>query len=170
MMRDTSTHNGELSEQQLAFVRHYTACLSAPHAARQAGYSKSYARKSSKLLKHPGIKAAIEDSQAALRESEGYGQAQAAAELDYRIRRADEDNAHTAIATMMGWKLKLYGLAADRVEVIPLDIKNAIEEARHRVLSVISPQHEQGEDGPALTGGARWTMPTIPGTPKQTPV
>lgn len=45
-----------MTEQQKRFCEHYAACASAAQAARNAGYSESYAlRKSYELLKKPEI-------------------------------------------------------------------------------------------------------------------
>jgi hypothetical protein len=62
-------------------------------------------------------------------------------------------------------RAKLSGLLIDRIEVVPVDLKGALEQARHRVVMVNAPP-PCAEPVPdlAVTGGAHWT-PHIPGNP-----
>jgi len=162
------TDNGTLkNDQQKKFVQYYTTGMSAQQAAQKAGYSRSYCRKASKLLKHPGIIAAIEESQASLRDSQNYGPAQAVAEIDRQIRGALSAKSPNfmAAAKLLELKCKLYGLIKEKIEIATVDLKNALEFARSRVLN-LTPQHQLADL--TVPGGARWTMPIPPGTPTPT--
>jgi hypothetical protein len=127
----------ELTERQAYFVAELAKGVSAPEAARRAGYSTSYAKKASaELLEKPAVKAAV----AAIR-----GRINAEAEITAKSMQdailADMDWARekgNPMAVMKGHEMraKLGGLMSDRLNIDVnnrFDLVGAIDEARARV-------------------------------------
>jgi phage terminase small subunit len=155
-------HSSELNDQQASFVRFYCTGLSAQEAAQKAGYSWSYCRKASKLLKHPGIIAAIEESQASLRDSQNYGPAQAVAEIDRQIKMALTARSPNfmAAAKNLDLKCRIFGLVKEKVEVAVVDLRGSLEQAKARVINMAASIQSKQADG-----GAHW-LTSIPGNPE----
>jgi phage terminase small subunit len=154
--------SGELNDQQKSFVQYYTTGLSPQQAAKKAAYSPSYSRKASKLLKHPGIAAAIEENQAALRESHGYGPADAVMEIDRMMKGAlgSKTPNHMAAAKLMELKCKIFGFVRERLEVASVDLRGALAAAESRVLTAINMTNCASSPVKPLTlpanGSTRW--------------
>jgi phage terminase small subunit len=127
-----------------------TSGLSAQEAARHAGFSPSYAKKSSRLLKYPAIVAAV----AGIRME---GRKLAAYDLKTAMREAEEVCAfaranRNAMAHCKGTELraKLSRLLVDRVEVANVDLKGVLDRAAARVIQLNVPPHS------VLATARRW--------------
>jgi|CXWL01.1.fsa_nt_gi phage terminase small subunit len=153
------TTDPELNDQQKTFVHYYCTGLTPPQAARKAGYQESYCRKASRLLKHPAIAEAIEATQAALRESQGYGPAEAVKEINSQIKLAlaAKSPNFMAAAKNLDLKCRIFGLVKEKIEVATVDLASAIRSAEARVFDVTPRQ------GPQLTESERPSVLTMTG-------
>lgn len=92
--------------------------MSGRAAAIAVGYSERNAAKTARRLnENPLIKGELEKSRNELVEQGKYGRDQAVKELDMRIEAASAVGQHTAVASMMRDKLRLYGLLIDKVDL-----------------------------------------------------
>jgi phage terminase small subunit len=78
-------NEGELTERQRKLVQYVATGDPVQQAARKAGFSASYARKSSRLLKHPAIAQAVAAIRTDARREAVYGLVEAVREIDKAI-------------------------------------------------------------------------------------
>src|SRR5690348_8123160 len=101
------------SQQQL-FIDAYVRGKNAAAAAREAGYSHSYAEKAASfLLDQPHIKEQIEAERKKLRDKAHYDVEQGIAEIDDLIAFAKSRGQAMAAANLIQTKLKLLGLLTE---------------------------------------------------------
>jgi len=159
----------DMNPRQAEFVRLYLTGTSAAEAARRAGYSEGYARKSAyHLLSKPAIKAALDKAREKTMARTEYGLESAVAELDEMIAAAREAKQFTAVGSLLGHKLKLFGLLVDRVATVSVDISSALAEARNRALSsraAITAPADAGLDLAAARIGVGMPCRVGPGDP-----
>jgi phage terminase small subunit len=162
-MTDAHTVN----HRQQKFIEAVASGLSTQEAARHAGFSPSYARKSSRLLKQPMIASAIAGIRMEGRKLAAYDVATAMQEaLEDHKFAVEKGNAMAAVkATEL--RAKLSGLLIDRIEVVPVDLRGALDRAEARVLNVTNVP-SNGASSPVKSlplpaaGSGRW-RPHIPG-------
>ena len=135
-----------LNEKQQKFVSLVASGLSAQQAARQVGWSASYARKASGLLKNPSIRQAIDAIQAEARTVAVYGVVEAMREAGKAMQFATQHKNANAYVKAVELRAKLSGLLIDRVELVTVDLSGAIERAQHRVLSGLVTLKVTGQD------------------------
>jgi hypothetical protein len=140
----------ELNDRQRKFVAEVARGVSAQDAARKAGFSPSYARKSSRLLKHPGIAQAIAAIRAEGRTLVAYDLAAAMREAESAATFARMNKNSMALVKACELRAKLSGLLIERIETVAIDLKGSLEQARARVLDVVSfPRQPRTVFGPA---------------------
>ena len=152
----------ELNDRQQKFVAAVASGLSTQQAALKAGFSQSYARKSSRLLRHPTIASAV----AAIREQ---GRTLAAFDLESALREADQAAKFAranknSMANVKGTELKakLAGHLIDRVEVVHADLKTALSRAEKRLIDITPCPHcgrRPGQPSDTTNGGAQLGTP-----------
>lgn len=144
----------ELTERQRRLVELVATGLSVQQAATKAGFSPSYARKSSRLLKHPGIAQAIAAIRAEGRTLAAYGLAEAMKEAEDAARFARlKGNAMTLVKSVE-LRSRLSGLLIERIETVTVDLKGALEAASNRVMMVNAPSPQPCTNpGPATDPG-----------------
>lgn len=128
-----------LSPRHARFVEGCLAGLAATEAARRAGYGPAYADKGARLLKHPGIAAALKEAQTALREKAMYTAHDAVNECDAIIKFGREKGNPMSMTKALELKTKLLGLLVERIQVSDyIDIGSALAEAKARVSRVVN--------------------------------
>jgi len=140
----------DLTERQRRLVEFVASGLSVQQAATKAGFSASYARKSSRLLKHPAIAQAVAAIRTDARREAVYGLVEAVREIDKAIVFGYSVSNPMSVAKLLELKSKLFGLLVDRVEIATVDLKGALEAARNRVVMVNAPPPQPcANQGPA---------------------
>ena len=129
----------QLTDKQRRYVQHIASGLESRQAARTAGYSDSFAKVAHyRLQKKPAVARAI----AAIRQEgtklAAYGLAEALAQAQEGIDFAKQNKSAMAFIQGCTLKSKLAGLLVDRVEVVTVDLKGALTEARGRVINVFN--------------------------------
>jgi hypothetical protein len=137
----------ELNERQRKVVQGVAIGLSPQEAARRAGFSLSYAKKASRLLKIPAVAKAIEAIRSEARREAVYGIQEHVKELDAAIVAAYSHKAMMAVSRLLRDKGECYGLYINRFQEVPIDLKGSLEAARLRVINPRSLLPEQGEPG-----------------------
>jgi phage terminase small subunit len=128
-----------LNDRQRKFAEGVACGLTVQQAARQAGFSPSYSRKSSKLLKHPGVSALVATIREQGRTLAAYDLAQAMAQAQKGIDLAEKHKNPMAFIKGCELRAKLSGLLIERTQEVPVDLRGALEEAR---LRIINPQSD----------------------------
>ena len=129
-----------LDERQRRFVQFVAKGIPLKDAARQAGYSEAYSRKTRHLMKHPGIARELAFIQRETRIALAYDVQAAMREASQAIEFAKQHKNANAYVKGVELRAKLSGLLIDRVEVFTADLKGAIEQAQGRVLTMINPK------------------------------
>ena len=139
-MRPTNTDPDYMPDRWRRIIQRVAAGEEWRTAARTELCSESYARViRTRMMKHPAVAKAIESIRQA-------GRAAAGKTLADRLAQADEDRAfaraHTnAMAAHKSTELqcRLEGRLVDRLEIVPpLDMRKALEEARHRTFGPVN--------------------------------
>ena len=128
------THEGELNERLRKLVQYVASGEPVQQAARHAGFSPSYSRKASRLLKHPAVAQALATVQTEARTAMAYTVVSAMKEADSAARFAREHKNPMALVKATELRAKLSGLLIDRVELVTVDLSGAIARAEGRVL------------------------------------
>jgi hypothetical protein len=128
-----------LDERQRRFVQFVAKGIPLKDAARQAGYSEAYSRKTRHLMKHPGIARELSIIQKEARIALSYDVQTAMLECAAVIAFAKSKGNAMAYCKTVELRAKLSGLLIDRVEVFSADLKGALEAARNRVVMVNAP-------------------------------
>jgi hypothetical protein len=156
-----SNNTGELNPRQRKFIEGLARGLTAQQAARNAGFSISYSRKASRLLKIPAVAQALESIRSEARAEAVYGIREHVQELDRAILAAYASKAWMAVSRLLQSKGECYGFYVHRIQEVPIDLRGALEQARLRIININPPQTitQQGDgtepDGP-LPGLAQW--------------
>ena len=144
----------ELTERQRRLVEFVASGDPVQQAARKAGFSASYARKSSRLLKHPAIAQAVAAIRAEGRTLAGYGLAEAMKEAEDAARFARLKGNAMALVKSIELRARLSGLLIERIETVTVDLKGSLEAARNRVVMVNAPPPQPcAIPGPVTTPG-----------------
>jgi hypothetical protein len=161
----------ELDDRQQRAVKWIVGGLSGPEAFRKAGFSDSYARKSSTVLKQPVYAAALEAERAMLREQVPYDAPAAVREIDRQIKGAlaAKSPNFMAAAKLLDLKCRIYGLIKERIEIATVDLSAALSRAESRVVngtpSPREPCTELCSTADPAVPGAAYRGPGIPGDP-----
>ena len=132
-------------------------------AARAEGCAASYARViHTRMMKHPAAVRELDAIRADARREAVYGVVEAMAQAQKGIDLAERHKNPMAFIKGCELRAKLSGLLIDRVEVVTVDLKGALEAAKTRVLTVFD-STSLSSDG-VLAGSVRWT-PCTPGAP-----
>jgi len=134
--RRTPPHESELNPRLQQLVALVATGLPVQQAARQAGFSPSYSRKASRLLKHPAVAQALARIQAEARTVVVYGLVEAMKEADDAAAFARKNKNSMALVKACELRAKLSGLLIDRIEVVPVDLRGVLEKAERRVINV----------------------------------
>lgn len=129
----------EFTERQRRLVDFVASGLSVQQAAKKAGFSSSYARKSSRLLKHSGIAQAIAAIRAEGRTLAAYGLAEAMKEAEDAAKFARLKGNAMALVKSIELRSRLSGLLVERIETVTVDLKGSLEAARNRVMMLNAP-------------------------------
>lgn len=155
MMNDPEpTQEPEPNDRQRKLIEGAARGLSPQEAARSAGFSASYARKASRLLKQPMIAKAIEAIRAEGRTIAAYGLVEAMKEVESAASFARVNKNSMALVKACELRAKLSGLLIDEIHLKTesLDLRGAIEEGRRRVGWItVSPRQESLSAPKALT-------------------
>jgi hypothetical protein len=84
----------------------------------------------------------------------GYKLIDAVAEVDKAIAFAYEQESPPSLPRLLELKSKLHGLLIDRVEVVTMDLSGALQQAQHRVLSLVNPIGGSGVVGTQEDSGS----------------
>lgn len=128
-----------LTDKQRRYVQHIASGMDSRAAAKTAGYSHSFAKVAHyRLQKKPAVASAIE----AIREQ---GRTAAAFTMARAMKQAEEDRVfaqthNNAMAAHKSTELlcRLSGYLVDRLEIVTVDLKGALTEARGRVINVFN--------------------------------
>ena len=151
------TDPGTLNARQQRLVELVATGIPVQQAAQQAGFSPSYARKASKLLKLPAIATAVADIRERGRSLAAYNLATAMREAQEVIDFAKKHKNSMAYFKAVQHRADLSGLLLQRVEISTVDLAGSLQRARSRVIDVLNVTPRQPcEDGLAVQGGARW--------------
>lgn len=147
-------NTAELTERQRRLVEFVGSGLSVQQAATKAGFSPSYARKSSRLLNHPGIAQAIAAIRAEGRTLAAYSLAEAMKEAEDAARFARLKGNAMALVKSVELRSRLSGLLIERIETVTIDLKGSLEAAKNRVVMVNAPPPQLcANPGPATDPG-----------------
>ncbi len=147
-------NEGELTERQRKLVQYVATGDPMQQAAKKAGFSPSYARKSSRLLKHPMIAAAVEAIRAEGRTLAAYDLSEAMKEAEDAARFARLKGNAMALVKSIELRARLSGLLIERIETVTVDLKGSLEAARNRVVMVNAPPPQPcAIPGPVTTPG-----------------
>ena len=155
-MEDTE----RLTKKQQQYVQLLATGMESRQAARSAGYSESFSRVAAhRLGKKPAVAGAIEEIRKKGCEMAAYGLAEAMREAEAVCAFAKKHKNAMAYCKGTELRAKLSGLLIDRIEIVPVDLKGALEAAKSRVLTMIdiTPRTPgSGADliGPSLLDGA----------------
>ena len=138
-----------LTERQRRLVEFVATGLNVQQAATKAGFSPSYARKSSRLLKHPGIAQAIAAIRAQGRTLAAYGLNEAMKEAEDAARFARLKGNAMALVKSIELRSRLSGLLIERIETVTVDLKGSLDAARARVINSTPERQLCAELGPA---------------------
>jgi hypothetical protein len=122
-----------LNDRQRKFVEAIARGESAQDAARSAGYSPGYIRKASRLLKQPLIAKEVAEIREQGRTLAAYDLAAAMKEAEAVCAFAKQHKNAMAYCKATELRAKLSGLLIDKVEVVTVDLKGALLDARTRV-------------------------------------
>jgi len=153
-----STTDQPLNHRQQKFIEAVARGESVQQAARLAGFSPSYARKSSRLLKHPAIAQAVAAIRTEARTVAAYGLVEAMKETESAAAFARLHKNPMALVKATELRAKLSGLLVDRVEVVEVDLRGALDRAEARVLNGTSAltQTAQAALPPPAKQSTRW--------------
>ena len=127
----------DLNDRQRRFVGLVASGQSLAEAARSAGFSRSYARKANHLLmKHPAIARAIAAIRAEARTASAYTVIQCMREANDAAAFAKANKQSMALVRAVELRARLSGLLIDRVEVVNVDLRGALERAESRIVNV----------------------------------
>jgi hypothetical protein len=161
--------NPEPNARQQKFIDAMARGLSAQEAARHAGFSPSYARKSSRLLKQPMIASAIAGIRMEGRKLAAYGLSEAMKEAEAVCAFAKLHKNAMAYCKGTELRAKLSGLLIDRIEVVPVDLRGALDRAEARVVNATQLSGPRCDASPTVAplpnGATRW-KPRIAGDPE----
>jgi len=146
---------GSVSERRKRYALLLAQGVKSSEAARQSGYSPSYARKGHKLKHGETMQAAMEEAEKIVREVAGYDVTMAFMEINSFIEFAKKHKNAMAYFKAVELKARLAGLLIERKEVVHVDLSKALKEADERIRD-ISPDHshlEQSEIGGGVGGG-----------------
>lgn len=129
------THEPALNERQRKLVQFVASGMNTQQAAKAAVFSPSYARKSSRLLRHPAIAQAIAAIRSEARTVAMYGVVEAMREASDAAAFAKASKQSMALVRAVELRAKLSGLLVDRVEVVNVDLRGALERAQVRVIN-----------------------------------
>ncbi len=129
-----------LSDRRRKFALGIARGLSARQAAEQAGFSRSYAKKSRRLLKGSAVASEVRRAQTVIQEVAVYDVTAAMVEIDAAMMFAKLHRQGMAVMKLIELKAKLNGLLVERHEIVKLDLRAALEQAKSRVLAVTAPR------------------------------
>src|SRR6476646_10621062 len=122
-------------------------------AAKQFGnYSESYSRVlRSRLMAKPKVRQMLDEFRNELRDKAMYDAEACVKEIDKAIEFAYQRGNPMSIAKLLTLKAELYGLLVQRIEVVPLDLAGALEEAKNRIINItphlsLPPDGSDGRD------------------------
>lgn len=166
MMDDTN----DLTDKQRAYVQHVAAGMDSRAAARSAGYSESFSKVAAhRLGKKPAVSKAIESIRAEGRTMAVYGLVEAMKEADDAAAFARQHKNPMALVKATELRAKLSGLLVDRVEVVEVDLRGALDRAQVRVINATQlsgpPCDASPTAAPLPNGATRW-KPRIAGDPE----
>ncbi len=154
-MEDTE----HLTDQQRKYVQHLAAGMPSRAAALAAGYSDSYARVAAhRLASKPAVVAALEEIRKKGCEMAAYGLGEAMRKAEAVCAFAKKHKNAMAYCKGTELRAKLSGLLIDRFEIVPVDLKGALEAARLRVINVTPLLFNGGvvqTTDPVLSGASR---------------
>ncbi len=127
-----------LSDRRRKFALGIARGLSARKAAEQAGFSRSYAKKSRRLLKGSAVASEVRRAQTVIQEVAVYDVTAAMVEIDAAMAFAKLHRNSMAMMKLIELKAKLNGLLVERHEVVRLDLKQALADAQVRVFGHVS--------------------------------
>lgn len=131
-----------LSDRRRRFALGIARGLSARKSAMQAGFSTSYAKKSRRLLKRSTVAAEVRRAQTVIQEVAVYDVTAAMVEIDAAMKFAERHRNAMALTKLIELKARLNGLLVERHEVVKIDLRQALEDAKARVLAHIIPRRE----------------------------
>jgi hypothetical protein len=141
-----------LTDKQRRYMERLASGMPSRAAAKAAGYSDSYARVvMHRLGKNPAVAKAIEAIRAEGMKMAVYDLATAMREAEAVCAFAKKHKNAMAYCKATELRAKLSGLLIDRVEVVAVDLRGALEAAERRVLDV-TPRFSDG----AVAGSVRW--------------
>ena len=129
-----------LDERQRRFVQFVAKGLPLKDAARQAGYSEAYSRKTRHLMQHPGIAKELSRVQKEARTALSYDVQTSMLECAEVIAFAKAKGNAMAFCKAVELRARLSGLLIDKVEVFSCYLRSAIEQAQGRVLTILNPK------------------------------
>lgn len=143
-----------LTDKQRRYAELLASGMPSRSAARSAGYSKSFSRVAAhRLGSKPAVAKAIEAIRTEGRTLAAYDLAAAMAQAQEGINFAKANGNAMAFIKDCELRAKLSGLLVDRVEVVTVDLRGALEAAEARVINV-TPLLSNG----ALAGSVRWAL------------
>lgn len=129
---------GTLSDRRRKFALGIARGLSARQAAEQAGFSRSYAKKSRRLLKGSAVASEVRRAHTVIQEVAVYDVTAAMVEIDAALAFARTHRNSMAVMKLIELKAKLNGLLIERHEVVRLDLRQALADAQLRVFGHVS--------------------------------
>ena len=127
-----------LTDKQERYAEHLARGMESRAAAKAAGYSDSYARvAATRMKKYPAVARAVEVIRAEGRTLAAYDLVAAMAQAQEGIDLARVHKNPMAFIKGCELRAKLSGLLIDKVEVVTVDLKGALVEARSRVFTVL---------------------------------
>ena len=165
-MKDTE----RLTKKQQQYVQLLASGMESRAAARSAGYSESFSRVAAhRLGKKPAVARYLASIQAEARSVAVYGVVEAMAQAQKGIDLAERHKNPMAFIKGCELRAKLSGLLIDRTEVVVVDLKGSLEQAKLRVININSPAlPSNGGVGPATdlaVSGAAYRGPGTQGDP-----
>ena len=133
----------QLTDKQRRYVENIARGLDSRTAAKSAGYSDSFSKVAAhRLGKKPAVAQAVERIRAEGMKIAVYDLATAMAEAEAVCAFAKLHKNAMAYCKGTELRAKLSGLLIDRIEVVPADLRGALDRAEARVLNVtnITPQ------------------------------
>jgi phage terminase small subunit len=126
-----------LTPRQEHYVNGILSGLNPTESAQRAGYGPAYSKVAvSRVSAVPVVKQAIQTGHAELRKKAMYDVEQAVVEVDKAIKFGYERANPMSVAKLLELKAKLFGLLIERIQVEEVDLRVALEEARHRVIDI----------------------------------
>ncbi len=131
-----------LTEKQRNYVAGIAKGLASKEAARQAGFSETYAKVAGhRLSKHPAIKTELEKIREKGREAAAYTVTIAMNEALEAMQFAKAKGNAMAYCKCVELRSKLSGLMVERIEQVPpIDLRQALQDAKARVFASLAPR------------------------------